>query len=108
MEKMHLNSYMLIVQSIVKTGLILGLVFLGLGTVGAVTGYIVSAIVAGIAGLIMMYNMYRALPKPEDGQLSLLDNIKLELKYGLPISIGGIINWFSDPILYVYSCYFCC
>ena len=68
--------------------------FLGLGTVGAVTGYIVSAIVAGIAGLIMMYNMYRALPKPEDGQLSLLDNIKLELKYGLPISIGGIITGF--------------
>jgi O-antigen/teichoic acid export membrane protein len=94
MEKMHLNSYMLIIQSIVKTGLILGLVFLGLGTVGAVTGFTVSAIVAGIAGLIMMYNMYRALPKPEDGKLSLIDNIKLELKYGLPISIGGIITGF--------------
>jgi O-antigen/teichoic acid export membrane protein len=62
--------------------------------VGAVTGFIVAAIVAGIAGLIMMYNMYHSLPKPDGGKLSLLENIKLELKYGLPISIGAIITGF--------------
>ena len=37
METMHLNSIMLIVQSIVKTGIIVGLVLLGLGTLGAIT-----------------------------------------------------------------------
>ena len=39
MEKMHLNSIMLVVQSIVKTGIVIALVLLGFGSFGAVTGF---------------------------------------------------------------------
>jgi O-antigen/teichoic acid export membrane protein len=94
MEQMHLNSIMLIVQSIIKTALIIGLVVLGLGTLGAVTGMIIAALIAGIVGLAFTYSMYRSLQKPTDGRLSLIENIKALLKYGLPISIGSILTGF--------------
>ena len=48
METMHLNSIMLIVHSIAKTALLLTLVLLGLGTLGAVTGFTIATTIAGI------------------------------------------------------------
>ena len=61
MEKMHLNSIMLIVQSIVKTVLIIALVLLGLGTLGAVIGFSVGVLVAGVTGVLLdVYVMYRS------------------------------------------------
>ena len=41
METMHLNSVMLIVQSIVKTALIVGLVLLGFGTMESYCGFFI-------------------------------------------------------------------
>ena len=94
MERMHLNSVMLIIQSIVKTALIIGLVLLGLGTMGAVIGFSVAVLVAGITGILLMYTLYRSLPKSTDGQLKIVSTIKTMLKYGLPISIGAILTGF--------------
>jgi len=91
MERLHLNSIMLIVQSIVKTGLILTLVILGFGTLGAITGFSVGVLVAGITGVLLMYIMYSSLPKPEDGKLAIGATIKTMLRYGLPLSIGTIM-----------------
>ena len=94
MEKMHLNSIMLIVQSIVKTVLIIGLVVAGLGTLGAVTGFSIGVLFAGAIGVLLMYTMYRSLPKPTAGKLEFMKTIKLMLRYGLPLSIGAILSGF--------------
>jgi O-antigen/teichoic acid export membrane protein len=94
MERMHLNSIMLIVQSIVKTGLTIALVLLGLGTLGAVTGFSAAVSIAGITGVLLMYTMYASLPKPTDGKLALGETIKSLLKYGFPLSIGAILSGF--------------
>jgi O-antigen/teichoic acid export membrane protein len=94
MERMHLNSIMLIIQSIVKTILIIGLVLLGLGTLGAVIGYSVAILIAGIAGVLLMYTIYKSLPKSTDAKLELMSTIRMMLKYGLPLSIGGILSGF--------------
>jgi O-antigen/teichoic acid export membrane protein len=94
LEKMHLNSVMLIVQSLVKTGLIVGLVLLGLGTAGAVTGFTISGVFAGLIGIILMYTMYKALPQPVACKLELMVTIKSMLKYGLPVSVGAILSGF--------------
>jgi O-antigen/teichoic acid export membrane protein len=94
MEKMHLNSVMQIVQSIVKTALIITLVVLGLGTSGAVTGFTIAVLVAGLVGVLLMWTMYKSLPKPIDGKLELLNTTKTMLKYGLPLSIGAILAGF--------------
>jgi len=94
MERMHLNSIMLIIQAIVKTALIIGLVVLGFGTLGAVVGFTVAVTIAGIAGLLLMFTMYRSLPHPSDGKLDFMQTITGMLKYGLPISIGAILTGF--------------
>jgi O-antigen/teichoic acid export membrane protein len=94
LEKMHLNSVMLIVQSVVKTSLIITLVVLGLGTLGAVTGFTMAILVAGLIGILLMWTMYKSLPKPIDGKLELVNTTKTMLKYGLPLSIGSILAGF--------------
>jgi O-antigen/teichoic acid export membrane protein len=94
LEKMHLNSVMLIIQSVVKTAMILLFVILGLGTLGAVIGFSVGGLVAGVAGALLIYTMYRSLPKPTNGKLEFIKTTKTMLKYGLPLSIGAILAGF--------------
>ena len=106
MEKMHLNSIMIVVQSIVKTALILTFVILGFGTLGAVTGFSIGVLIAGATGVLLIYTMYQSLPKPTDNKLELLKTIKNMLKYGLPLSIGviltGFLTQFYNYIMYIF------
>ncbi|MDR0372176.1 MAG: oligosaccharide flippase family protein [Nitrososphaerota archaeon] len=94
MEKLHLNSIMLIIQAIAKTGLIIALVFFGLGTLGATVGFTAATLVAGITGVLLMYTLYSSLHKPPNSKLAIGGTIKALLKYGLPISIGAILTGF--------------
>ena len=97
---------MLIVQSLVKTVLILALVILGLGTLGAVIGFSVGVLVAGVTGVLLMYVMYRSLPKPVGSKLELMTTIKTMLKYGLPLSIGSILAGFLTQFYGFIMAYF--
>jgi O-antigen/teichoic acid export membrane protein len=94
LEKMHLNSIMLIVQSIVKTGLIIALVLLGFGTSGAVGGFITATLIAGLTGILLTYTMYNSLPNLTKGKLEILTTTKTMLKYGTPISAVTILSGF--------------
>ncbi len=98
MEIMHLNSIVLVVQSLVKTGLIVGLVLLGFGTLGAVTGFTLGTMVAGVTGALLMWVMYRSLPKPVGGKLEVLATTKIMIKYGLPASAGTILSAFLGQL----------
>ncbi len=106
LEKMHLNSIMLVVQSIVKTALILALVILGFGTLGAVVGFSAGVLVAGVTGVLLIYVMYRALPKPPQAKLEFIKTTKIMLKYGLPLSIGAILSGFLiqfySTVMYIF------
>jgi O-antigen/teichoic acid export membrane protein len=94
LEKMHLNSIMLIVQATVKTGLVIGLVLLGFGTTGAVWGYITAAFTAGLTGILLTYTMFKALPKVANSKLEILTTTKTMLKYGAPLSTVTILSGF--------------
>jgi stage V sporulation protein B len=106
METMHLNSVMLIIQSTIKTVLIVGLVLLGLGTLGAVTGFTVAVLFAGLTGVLLMWIMYKSLPKPTHSKLEIITTTKTMFKYGLPLSIGtilsGFVTQFYSYILAIY------
>jgi len=91
LEIMHYYSFMLIIQSTIKTGLIIGLVLLGFGTLGAITGYTVSALIAGLAGVILVWSVYRLLPKSAT-RTEVSSTIKTMLGYGIPVSIGAILT----------------
>ncbi|MGD0644152.1 MAG: flippase [Candidatus Bathyarchaeia archaeon] len=101
MEKMHLYSFMLIIQSIIKTGLIVTLVVLGFGTLGAISGFTVASLLAGLTGMLLVWTMYKSLPKPTRSKLEIMVNIKTMFKYGLPLSIGNILTGFLT-IFYSY------
>jgi len=100
METMHFYSFMLIIQSIVKTALIVGLVLLGFGTLGAVTGFTTASLIAGLTGILLMWTMYKSLPK-STSKMEIMATIKTMLKYGLPVSISSIITGFLS-VFYSY------
>ncbi len=94
LEKMHFNSIMLIVQSIVKTGLIILLVLFGFGTLGATVGFTVAVTIAAMTGILLTYVMYSSLPKTSESGLGIIKTTKTLLKYGFPISLGSILTGF--------------
>jgi len=94
MERMHLYSVMLIIQSIVKTALIVALVALGFGTLGAITGFTVASLIAGLTGMLLMWTMYQSLHKPIHSKLEIRATITYMFKYGLPVSISAILGGF--------------
>ncbi len=95
-ERMELNSVMLICQSIIKTALIILLVspVFGLGTFGAVIGYIIGMLVAGLIGALLVWKLYKKLPKPDSLKLEIKAYIQAMLIYGVPVSIAGLIAGF--------------
>jgi len=107
-EKMELNSLMLIFHSILKTGLMVGLVVLGLGTSGAIVGYTVALVAGGLIGIAFVWTQYRHLPKLNGFKLEIIAYLKSMLSYGAPLSISVILSGFLGqyfafllPIFYV-------
>jgi stage V sporulation protein B len=106
-EETTYNSIMLICQAVIKTILIVGLVLVGLGTSGAIFGYALSMIVAGIIGIIFTVSIYRKLPVPFSKKLEIKEYIKEMLKFSIPLSLSTIIAGFVSqfyiillPIVY--------
>jgi O-antigen/teichoic acid export membrane protein len=94
-EETTYNSVLLIFQSIIKTALIVLLILLGLETTGAVTGFALSFVIAGLIGLTFIIILYRKLPKTlSPSKLELKAYTKEMLKYGIPIAIFTIISGF--------------
>ena len=92
-ERMGLYSFTSICQSVVKT--IAGpiLVLLGYGVLGAVLGYTLSFLAAGIIGLTTLYLvLFRNLKKLGSGKLEISRTLKTMLKYGVPLSISSILS----------------
>ena len=93
-EKMHLNSIMVVSQSIIKTVLVIVLVLFGLGTYGAITGVTLASLLAGIIGVLLMFSIYRGFPSPENKRLNIRGNIRSMLSYGVPLSVSTILAGF--------------
>jgi len=95
MERMELNSITLIIQSTIKTAAVLTLVILGFGPLGAVIGFSVAVLIAGLIAVLLMWILYKNLPKPTNNTLETKNTIKTMFNYGLPLSIASIIATFQ-------------
>jgi O-antigen/teichoic acid export membrane protein len=106
LERMAYNSVTMVVQSIIKTVLMTVLVVIGFGALGAVLGNIISLLIAGLTGLLLLWLIYKNFPQSTDQGMKFLVNVKIMLKYGVPLSIGTIVNGFLlrfyDIILAIY------
>jgi O-antigen/teichoic acid export membrane protein len=94
-ERMALNSITMILQSVVKV--IIGplLIFFGFGALGAVLGYTLAVLTAGIFGIIMLFFLLlRNVNKKKIDQSELKNGLRMMLKYGVPMSISTILSGF--------------
>jgi O-antigen/teichoic acid export membrane protein len=91
-ERMELNSIMLVTQSIFKTVLIITFVLLGLGVPGATIGFTAGTFIAGIIGVLLIWVIYRHLPKPATHRLEIKAYLTTMLQYCLPLSFALIIT----------------
>jgi O-antigen/teichoic acid export membrane protein len=103
LERMELNSITLIIQSIMKALLIPAFVIIGLGVFGAVLGFTIAFLIAGVTGTLLLWLLCKKLPastSPQPQQQEVdepetRDNVKTLLKYGFPLSIAAIIGAFQ-------------
>ncbi|MCX8151166.1 MAG: flippase [Candidatus Bathyarchaeota archaeon] len=94
-EKLTRNSIMLIFQAIIKTTLVIALVILGQGTTGAIIGYTTALLIAGTTGILLLWPIYKNLPKPQTTHLHLKAYLQTMLQYGIPLSLSNIILGFQ-------------
>jgi O-antigen/teichoic acid export membrane protein len=83
---------MIIAQSTLKTLLVIALVVLGLGTAGAVIGYIVAYLFAGLVGVLLIWTVYKKLPKPVTTRLEIKAYWIELLQFGIPLSFSAILT----------------
>jgi stage V sporulation protein B len=95
-ERMVPNSITLVCQSTAKTVLVSTLVILGLGAFGATVGYTIAALIAGLISILLLRTIYKDLLKQNnsDNRSEIAENVKVMLKYGLPLSISTILSGF--------------
>ena len=91
-ERMTLNSFTLICQAIVKTAVGPVLVLLGYGILGAVIGYTLSLVAAGLIGVATLYLvLYRPIAKRRKAKRSIIETLKPMLRYGVPLNVSSIL-----------------
>jgi O-antigen/teichoic acid export membrane protein len=92
-EKMHLNSVMIISQSLIRATVSPILVLIGLATYGAIIGFTLAYIIAAAIGLLLIWAIYRDVPKLKSG-LDFRRNVCMLLRFGLPLSLSNILSGF--------------
>jgi O-antigen/teichoic acid export membrane protein len=94
LEKTEFNSLSLLILSIIRTVLTSLLVILGLGAFGAVAGYTLSLVFGGLISLLLILFIYVKLPKMSIKEMKILDNLRVLLRYGFPLSFVTILRGF--------------
>jgi O-antigen/teichoic acid export membrane protein len=112
LDRMEYGALAIDVQALAKAAISLLLVILGLGVIGALVGYVVSFLIAGILSATLLYfNLYRHLNSDEDENVqvedSWKDSLKILLNYGSPLYISalflGIIPQLQSVILAIFT-----
>lgn len=106
-EKMGYHSALLIVHSILKAGLMILLLLLGLGVYGAILGTTIAYLITGAVSILFLYvTVYRKLQNSNAGGLEIVSTIKNMLKYGMPLSLSiiltGFITQFYNFLIAIY------
>ena len=95
LERLEFHSLTLILNSSIRCFLAPLLVFLGYGIMGAIQGLIVAQLTAGIIGLIIFYvAIFRNPTEKSLNKLDITGTLKTLLRYGLPLSVSGVIGGF--------------
>ena len=94
LEKTEFNSLTLLVLSIFRTSLTSLFVIIGFGIFGAVVGYTLSLLLAGLTSLLLISVIYHNLPKKSISEMNIVENLRDMLHYGFPLSMVSILRGF--------------
>ncbi|MGD0329214.1 MAG: flippase [Nitrososphaeria archaeon] len=105
LDKMEGTALTSFIQATVKTALSPLLILLGLGIFGALTGHVLSYIVASVLGGLLFMRFYRKLGNPsKDG---LTSDSKVIFNYGIPIYAAGLFGLIISPFQTIILAHFC-
>jgi O-antigen/teichoic acid export membrane protein len=91
-ERMGLISLIVIFQAVAQTIVAPLLVYLGYGAIGAVLGYTIASVVAGISSLALLYfKVLRKLCPFKSDMTTLFQTIKPLLSFGVPLAVSAIV-----------------
>jgi O-antigen/teichoic acid export membrane protein len=102
-----------VVQSVLKLVISIGLLLLGLGVFGALWGYVLASLLAGIFGLVALYfTMLRKIPGDKESPhfkwnfKDFVHDVREMNRFGTPVWLGTIIlNISQQPVLTVILSY---
>lgn len=98
-DNAHYCTLVLNVQASAKTALAVFLVFLGFSVLGAVTGFVVGALTAGILGAALLYSkIYKSLGSSIETGDGFKSSLKFLVGYGYPIYISGLFFTIIPPL----------
>lgn len=88
LNRMERTSLTMLTQALTKLSVGVGLVILGFGILGAVTGHSISYLIGVAAGLILIFKLLRG----KGGESDPYDNTGIIdlIRFGFPVYIGGI------------------
>jgi len=106
-EKMQYRSTILVIQSILKTLLMIFLVVSGFGVFGATLGHTIAFLIAGVTAITFLYlKIYKKLRKQNNNKLEIVQTLKNMFKYGLPLSgsiiLSGFMTQFYNLLIAIY------
>ncbi|PWV37802.1 MAG: hypothetical protein DJ555_00605 [Desulfurococcaceae archaeon] len=93
LDRMENNALLMNIQSIVKTLLASLLILLGFSVLGAITGHVLSYVVASIAGVFIILKLYKSLGSSSG--LSFSNSLRTMLGYGLPLYFSALLMLLS-------------
>jgi O-antigen/teichoic acid export membrane protein len=96
LDKTQLNALTTNLQAIAKVAVSLALVLLGLGVAGAVAGFVVGYLIAGITGIVLLFSVLHGRAKKE-GNNHFVEDLKILTSYGLPLYVSVLLTGFVIP-----------
>ena len=103
-ERMKLYSLTMIGQAIVQSAFAPLLVYMGYGAFGAVVGYTVASVAAGVISVFLLYfSVFRKLVHSDGDGPGLLQVLKPLLNFGIPLAIAvtsaGFLTQFYSIVM---------
>ena len=100
LDKTEQSAIIKIIMSIIKTFLVPVLIILGLGITGAILGHMLSYIVAGFIGFLLIFtNSYKFNLSNKNSDF--IEDIKSMIHYGFPLYISSLLSTIVSQYLLI-------
>jgi stage V sporulation protein B len=102
LDKTEYNALTMNIQSLAKTLIQIILILTGFAVAGAIIGHVVSYLIAGLIGIVLVFFLLRK-ERGVSSSFGFVDNTKLLLHYGSPLYLStvlvGVVPLFQNIVL---------